>query len=130
MRRFRYCRDPLFLVGCAAYAINRWLIKPHWHAGFFHSHFNDLWLIPCALPPILWLHRRLGLRSHDNAPQISEITLHLVFWSALFEWIGPKFVPHTIGDPLDVIAYAVGAILAGLWWHRERWLAVFSNHEL
>ena len=127
MRRFRYLRDPLFLTGCAAYAINRWLIKPHVHTGFFHSHFNDLWLIPCALPPILWLHRRLGLRSHDHAPTFSEITLHLVFWSALFEWIGPKFVSHTTGDPVDVLAYVVGAILAGLWWHRERWAVAFSR---
>jgi hypothetical protein len=110
MCRFRYLRDPLFLLGCAAYASNRWLIKAHVHTGFLHSHFNDLWLIPCALPPILWLHRRLGLRAHDNAPAISEIALHLVFWSALFGWIGPLFVPHTTGDPLDVIAYAVGAI--------------------
>lgn len=122
MCRFRYLRDPLFLVGCAAYAINRWLVKPHVHIGFFHSHFNDLWLIPCALPPILWLYRRLGLRPHDNVPQISEIITHLVFWSALFEWIGPKFVPHTTGDPLDAIAYAAGAAVAGLWWQRNRWL--------
>jgi hypothetical protein len=127
MRRFLYLRDPLFLTGCAAYAVNRWLVKPHVHTGLFHSHFNDLWLIPCALPPILWLHRRLDLRSHDNEPQISEIIPHLIFWSALFEWIGPKFVPHTTGDPLDMLAYAVGALLAGLWWHRERWLAVFSG---
>src|SRR5882672_10855482 len=127
MRRFRYLCDPLFLMGCAAYAINRWFIKPHLHVEFFHSHFNDLWLIPCALPPILWLHRRLGLRIHDAAPQLSEIALHLVFWSALFEWIGPKFVPHTTGDLADVIAYAIGAISAGLWWHRERWQMLFDS---
>lgn len=121
MQRFRYLRDPLFLVGCTAYALNRWLVKPHVHAGFFHSHFNDCWLIPCALPPILWLHRRLGLRSHDTPPQVCEITLHLIFWSLLFEWIGPKFVPHTTGDPLDVLAYAAGAVVACLWWQRDRW---------
>src|SRR5258707_1100345 len=122
MQRFLYLRDPLFVVGCAAYALNRWLIKPHVHAGFFHSHFNDCWLIACALPPILWLHRRLGLRSHDAAPQLSEIIPHLLFWSLLFEWIGPKFVRDTTGDPWDVLAYAVGAAVAGLWWHRHRWL--------
>jgi len=126
MRRFTYLRDPIFLVSCLAYAFNRWLIKPHVHAGVFHSYFNDFWLIPCALPPILWLHRKLGLRTHDGAPQISEIVLHLFFWSVLFEWVGPRFVPHTTGDVRDVIAYALGAIVAGLWWHRERWLARFS----
>ena len=121
MRRFLYWRDPLFVLACAAYAVNRWLVKPYVHAGFIHSYFNDLWLIPCALPLLLWLHRRLGLRKHDQAPAISEIALHLAFWSCLFEWIGPHFVKHTTGDPLDALAYAAGAAIAGLWWHRERW---------
>ena len=120
MRRFRYLRDPLFLTGCVGYAVNRWLIKPQVHAGFLHSYFNDLWLIPCALPPLLWLHRQLALRSHDHTPTISEIASHLICWSALLEWIGPKFVAHATGDPLDVLAYVAGAIGAGLWWHRER----------
>ena len=129
MQRFRYCRDPLFVIGCAAYAINRWLVKPHVHMGFFHSHFNDCWLIPCALPPVLWLHQFLRLRHYAPAPQVSEILLHLLFWSVLFEWIGPRFMPHTTADPLDVIAYAAGATVNGLWWHRECWLKPVSNHE-
>jgi hypothetical protein len=129
MRRFQYLRDPLFLVGCSAYSLNRWLVKPHVHGGFFHSHFNDCWLIPCALPPVLWLHRRLGLRGPDVPPQVSEIMFHLIFWSLLFEWIGPKFVRGTTGDPLDVIAYVFGAILAGLWWQRHRWMKLRPGHE-
>ena len=126
MRRFRYCFDPLFLLGVTAYAVNRWGIKPHVHVVFFHSWFNDLWLIPCALPPVLWLHRRLGLRGHDQAPQVSEIALHLVFWSLLFEWIGPHFVKHTTGDFADVIAYTVGAVMAAAWWNRDRLAAAAS----
>lgn len=124
MRRFGYCRDPLFIAGCVFYATNRWLIKPHVHSGLLHSYFNDFWLIPCALPPILWLHRRLGLRAYDAAPSLLEVAGHLVFWSLLFEWIGPQFIRHTTGDPADVLAYTVGAAVAGLWWWRERWLAL------
>jgi len=120
MQRFRYCRDPLFLIGCVAYALNRWVIKPHTSNSFLHGYFNDLWLLPCALPPILWLHRRLGLRTDDNYPRMAEIAFHLAFWSLLFEYIGPKFMPHTVGDPLDVLAYTVGAIVAGVWWQRYR----------
>jgi len=127
MRRFDYLRDPLFLVGCIAYAVNRWGVKPHFHSGFFHSQFNDLWLIPCALPTVLWLHRRLGLRQTDAVPQFPEITLHLVFWSVLFEWIGPHFVKHTTGDFADFIAYTVGAVVAAVWWHRDRWPAAASE---
>lgn len=127
MHRFRYLRDPLFLAGCAAYALNRWLIKPYLPSGFLHSHFNDLLLLPCALPPILWLHRQLGLRAHDQAPTGWEITLHLIFWSALFEWLGPKFVSHTTADPLDIVAYLVGAVLAGVWWQRDHWWNILAR---
>ena len=116
MQRFLYWRDPLFILGCAAYTLNRWLLKPHLASRFLHGYFNDLWLIPCALPPILWLHRRLGLRADDSYPRVSEILLHLAFWSVLFEYLGPKFMPHTVGDPLDVLAYAAGAAVAGIWW--------------
>lgn len=118
MRPFRYLRDPLFLLGCAAYALNRWLLKPHLHSAFLHSYFNDLWLIPCALPPVLWLQRRFNLRSHDDPPQWREILFHLVVWSVFFEGILPHFRARSTGDPADVLAYAVGGLLAGLWWRR------------
>ncbi len=130
MPDFEYLGDRLFWTGCAAYSCNRWLLKPHLHVQFLHSYFNDCWLIPCALPPVLWLHRRLGLRSNDEPPQASEILWHLAFWSILFEWIGPKFVSHAVGDPWDVVAYAAGALLAGLWWQRHCWFRRFSSSEL
>ena len=118
MGSFRYLRDPLFLIGCAAYAINRWLLKPHLHAEFLHSHFNDLLLIPCALPLVLLAQRRLNLRHHDDPPLPTEIFFQLFVWSILFEWIGPHLVRHSTGDPGDVAAYAVGGVLAALWWQR------------
>jgi hypothetical protein len=122
MRPFLYLRDPLFLLGCAAYALNRWLLKPHLPSAFLHSYFNDLWLIPCALPPVLLIQRWLKLRSHDEPPRASEILFQLIVWSILFEAIEPHFWSRFTGDPRDVVAYAVGGLLAGLWWQRHRWL--------
>ncbi len=116
MRSFRYLLDPLCLVGCVAYITNRWLLKPHIHSAFLHGYFNDLFLIPCALPPVLWLHRRLGLRKNDDPPQTSEVLFHLAVWSVLFEWIGPRLMRHVTGDPLDVVAYAAGALFALGYW--------------
>jgi hypothetical protein len=120
MRPFRYLRDPLFLTGCAAYAVNRWIFKGQTPSGFLHSYFNDLWLMPCALPPVLWVHRLCGWRSHDEPPRFSEIFSHLVFWSLLFEWLGPLLAARATADVLDVIAYAAGAIAAWGWWRRDR----------
>jgi len=63
MKPFRYWRDPLFLGCCALYAVNRWVVKPHFQGAFFHSWLNDALLIPCALPLLLWVHARLGWRN-------------------------------------------------------------------
>jgi hypothetical protein len=117
VKRFRYCRDPLFLVASAFYALNRFWWKHHVHSAFLHGQFNDLLLIPCALPPLLFLQRRLGLRKHDGPPDFREIILHLAIWSVLFEIIGPHLMRVT-GDVRDVVAYAAGACMAGWIWQR------------
>lgn len=89
------------------------------HSVFLRGYFNDVLLIPCALPLVLWLHRRLGLRAHDAAPQWGEIFFHLVVWSVLFEAIGPHIMRGVTGDPWDVVAYCAGGIVSGWWWRRE-----------
>jgi hypothetical protein len=114
---FRFHRDPLFLTACAAYALNRLWLKPHLHNTFLHSHFNDLWLIPCALPLLLWMHRRLGWRDH-RPPTLIEVTSHLLLWSVLFEMLGPLLVARSTADPLDIACYWVGGLLAWAWWNR------------
>lgn len=118
--RFRYTGDSLFLAGCLLYALNRWFLKPNVSLGFLHSHFNDLLLIPCALPLMLLLHRQVRLRGHDDPPTAGEIGLHLVVWSILFELAGPGLMTHATGDAWDILAYAAGAVVAGLWWNRNR----------
>lgn len=118
MKAFAYARDPFCLTACALYLANRWFLKPIVGWPFLHDHFNDLWLIPAALPPVLWLQRRLGLRSHDRPPDGAEIAFHLLVWSFLFEGIGPRVMAVT-GDPADVAAYAFGAVLAWAFWRRR-----------
>jgi hypothetical protein len=126
---FGYWRDRLFLAGCSLYAVNRWLVLPHVRNRFLHGHFNDLLLIPCALPPLLWMQRSLGLRQNDDVPSFAEISLYLLVWSVLFEAIGPHIMRRVTGDPLDVVAYIVGGLLAGVWWNRAR-NAATAPHEL
>jgi hypothetical protein len=130
VKGFQYLRDPLFLGGCVLYALNRWLLKPHLHQVFLNAWFNDLLLIPCALPPLLWMHRLLKLRGHDAPPSAAEIGLHLAFWSLLFEWWGPHLFRHATGDWLDVAAYVVGGIAAWGWWNRNRIFGWDQTHGL
>ena len=116
MKRFGYAADPLCLVACALYAFNRWYLAPRIGGSFLQGHFNDLLLIPAALPLALWLQRRLGCRAHDQPPQWREIALHLGAWAVMAEVVVPRFVAHATSDWKDVIAYAGGAVVAGVCW--------------
>jgi SAM-dependent methyltransferase len=114
--RFRYALDPLCVLACGLYAVNRWVIRPHFHATFWHSYSTDYLLIPAALPLILWIYRQLGLRLHDERPSWSEIGLHFAVWSVAAEAVAPHLFKSATGDWWDVFAYAVGAAVAGTWW--------------
>lgn len=118
MKPFRYCRDPLFLVSCAAYALNRWGLKPYFASAFLHDHFNDLLLIPCALPPLLWLHRALGWRRAEAPPSVVEVVSHLAVWIVVCEVAGPKWITGT-ADVWDSVSYSAGAVAALVFWWRH-----------
>lgn len=119
MTSFRYALDPLCLSACFLYAVNRWLIEPVCAWPFLHEHFNDLLLIPAALPLILGLQRWIGLRRHDRPPTVLEIIGHLLVWSLISELLGPFVFAWSVGDLLDVLAYSAGALVAGAWWNRK-----------
>jgi hypothetical protein len=118
-RAFRYARDPLFIAACLLYAANRLLVKPHVTSAFFRGHFNDLLLIPCALPPVLWIQRRLGIRHHDQRPLAGEIAAHLCIWALIAEGVGPYWLHRGVSDPYDVLVYIAGAVIAYFIWARS-----------
>ena len=130
VRRFRYVFDPVCLACCALYALNRWGIKPHTHLAFFRFWFNDLLLIPCALPPLLQVYRWLKLRAHDNPPGLAEILIPVVLWGWIFEVYLPT---NELGrgwctpDPADIAFYVMGAIAATLFWNRCSTAISFRN---
>ncbi len=120
MRPFRYLRDPLFLASGLAYAANRLWLAPRFgtSAPFLTQYLGDVLLIPCALPLLFWLQRNLGLRTHDHPPATGEILGTFTLWSILFECVFPHLLGRGVSDPLDVLAYAAGALLAGGVWSR------------
>jgi len=129
MKPFSYWRDPLFLIAALGYALNRWLIKPLTLSPFLHGHFNDLLVIPAALPLVLWMQRFTRLRQHDMPPTWAEIGCHLAIWSVICEVIGPRWLHHGTADIWDVAAYGAGAIVAGLWWNRSMQRNSVARHE-
>jgi hypothetical protein len=130
VKKFAYLGDGLFLLSCSLYTLNRWIIKPHTHNAFLRFHFNDMLLMPAALPVLLWLQRNLRLRTIDDPPTWGEIALYTIFWSILFEVIGPHWLRLGTSDPWDVVVYFVGGIGAGLWWNRHKIFSRRAAHEL
>ena len=118
VKGFRYALDPICLSACALYTLNRWLIQPICSWPFLHQYLDDIVLIPAALPIILGMQRWWGLRGHDRPPTAAEILGHLAVWSFIAELIGPYLFPWVVGDLGDIVAYTLGAVLAGMWWNR------------
>ena len=116
MKRFGYLRDPLCLISCALYVLNRWWLRDHVGGAFLGGYFNDLLLIPAALPIVLWIQRQIGVRTTDAPPRWREIALHVSLWALTAEALMPHLTARATGDWRDVIAYTAGAVGAGLWW--------------
>jgi hypothetical protein len=117
--RFLYLRDPLFLLCVATYFVNRLVLKSLWKVGFVHEHLNDLICIPFWVPIMLFTQRQLGLRDGDHSPRPGELIIPLLVWSWVFEIILPQTAwlgDRCVADHLDVLYYALGALLAGLFW--------------
>ena len=122
MKRFGYALDPLCVFACGLYALNRFWLSQHFGGPFLRGQFNDLLLIPAALPFALWLQRRLQLRRDDRFPRWSEIALHLAVWSLAAETVAPHLFARATADWRDVVAYTIGGAVAGCWWQGVAWL--------
>ncbi len=116
MKSFAYWRDPVCIVACLLYAVNRWCVPLELKGAFLRNHFNDTLLIPAALPLMLWLQRGLGLRATDGKPTWTEVFSHLLIWSIAAELVGPRFFASATADLRDVAAYAAGAFVAKILW--------------
>ena len=116
MKSFGYLRDPLCVAACVLYALNRWWLRDYVGGAFLTGYFNDLLLIPAALPLVLWVQRRIGVRADDRPPQWGEIALHLRVWAFVAEALMPLLAAHATADWRDVVAYSAGALGAGCWW--------------
>jgi hypothetical protein len=111
--------NPVFIFAVAAYLTNRFLVKPSLPPTevFFRGYFDDLLLIPAALPVVLAPLQVIGVRRQDIPPTAGEIVTVLIVWSLAFEVAGPFVFSRTTGDPYDIVAYASGALIAYFVWN-------------
>lgn len=119
---FVFWRDPVCMGSWALYMFNRYFLAPHFggQIPFLYEHFNDTLFLPAALPPFLWIRQQLKLREPKGAPTWREVIILTALCSVFFEWLGPKYLGHSVGDWGDVVVYWLGAVVAGGWWNRGR----------
>ena len=109
--------DPFWHVSLACYALHRCWQGFHTGSGWFDHYWNDLWMLPCALPLVLFLYQILGLRLCGAVPSGSEIFWHGMLLSLMAEVAGPLLFEHAVGDPWDILAYAMGGGMLYCRWH-------------
>ena len=122
MIRYGYLLDPVFVTAFSLYWINRFVIKPFTDSGFAHDHFNDFLCVPFLVPIVVFVARSCKLRTHDRPPEVHEILLPLLVWSVMFELIlpaSPFWSRWAVGDPIDILWYCIGALVASLFWTRQ-----------
>ena len=103
----------------ACYGLHRCWQTVFPDSGWMDRYWNDLWMLPCALPLILSLYSALGLREPATPPSGTEIFWHGVLWGLMAEFMGPLYFKHAVGDLWDLVAYAVGGIVLFYRWHHS-----------
>jgi hypothetical protein len=87
-------------------------------SGVINDYLADLLCMPIVLTIILTSVRFLKKRPDFQMP-LSGILFTLVYWSVYFEWFLPSRSTSYTADPLDVIAYFLGAASFFLWQRRR-----------
>ena len=122
MPRFKYIADPVCICAFLMYALNRFWWKRAFSPviPFFREHLDDCLLIPTALPLLLWIFKKTGLREGDHPPSLKEVLYWAAVWSVMFEGVFPFAFHSGVSDWMDVWSYFGGGILAWLLWHMHR----------
>jgi hypothetical protein len=95
-------------VAASVYAVNKWLLKPHFSSIFVHSYLNDIF----AMPFILGygnLLITLGGLPHLLIATPLRIAGFTIFCATAWEIFGPSFIATATSDPADFVAYSVGS---------------------
>ncbi len=109
--------EPFWIFSLACYAVHRWWQWASPSPGWMSNHWNDIWMLPCAVPLVTRMYAALNLRASTAPPSLSEIVWLGLLWSVMAECLAPLWFTRSTGDPLDVLAYGLGGFMLWLRWH-------------
>ncbi|NVO84592.1 hypothetical protein [Hymenobacter terrestris] len=115
-------RHPLFVGGVGIYLVlilyktgsplvAGWPLPP----ALLRAHLADALALPLLLTLELWLLRRYYFRRPSFVLPTSWIFGTWLVFSLWFEWLLPRLDIRATADWRDVLAYALGGLIFGLW---------------
>ncbi len=111
MNRTARPREALIYVALIGlFGANRVLEAVGRSPGAVRSWLDDLLVLPLALGAALALHRMGGRPAHWTLPG-AQSALAAILFTVAFEVVLPVVSDRFVADPLDGVAYAVGALL-------------------
>jgi len=110
-------RHPLFVISVLLAAGNQLLERSGIFLPIVHAYLDDLLCFPIVLPVGLAAYRFI-LRDASYTLSHWQVWPAVVLYAVTFEWVLPSYSPIYTADPLDVVAYAVGASAFMLWINR------------
>ena len=101
----------VFTVCSGGYMLNRCVLKALFPANvFLQGYLNDMLLMPCAVPVILFIRGALREREPDAGLCLAEVLAYWALFACAFEYIAPKLIPWAVADPIDAVAYLAGGM--------------------
>lgn len=117
--RYKFLLDPIFLISILLYSINKSLLIFTSYLNkisLLTGYFNDLLLIPCVLPLLIFIINKLGFRSYKYSPQTSEVIITISIVVIICEFIGPFILIKGTYDLVDILAYSLGGLISLILW--------------
>ena len=118
-KTFGYLKDPVFRGALALYSVTLLVRLTVGGGRFIEGYVNDLLCVGVWVPVLVWTTQRLNLRGYDGPPTGGEVAAAVIVWSVMFELLLPRcpgIGSRHVADPLDVVAYAAGALVCALAW--------------
>ena len=95
------------------YGINRFYIKERTLHPFVHGYLHDVmagWFMIAFLQIVLaWSKYRHSYVLHSLKLQLLVVSVAGIYW----ELFTPLYLPNSVSDPLDIVAYLTGALFYG-----------------
>ncbi|CAN5919513.1 hypothetical protein BH24BAC1_BH24BAC1_07630 [soil metagenome] len=102
---------PYFLLCCGLFLANQVAERTGQGLPLLSAYLDDLLCLPIVLTLTLLLMQRYVMRDMGYGLPDSYLALAVLMFSVFFEGLLPLLSPVYVRDPVDVLAYAAGALL-------------------